>query len=215
MWSILWAFRTPIVIGLSILAMLGVWSWHGHVKYEEGYKVGHLEYTKLKQEFQAAQDDWKSQEKKWQDQVAAQKAALEQAQKEKQEIVKQNLNEFFKQKKTNDTKRTTRENEIKVSIKPTDVIIVPSIFYWVYNDATKGTGSSQGTSSDVQIPQDRSSLAGETKTFDATAFTQVVIGNVEEYNSLALRCGKLIDVVNQLEATYNGANPEGSKGPPS
>jgi len=206
----LWAFRGPIAIVLSILSILAVLWGYGHSRYNAGLEVGHQEAVAAKLELKLAKEQWQGEVKIWQQQVKEQTEALAKAKAEKEEIVKQNLQNFFKQKTIIDKNRSNREAEIKASIKPTDTITVPGVFERVYNDAVKGSNLIFGDKGDLQVPKDRPSIVGETKTFDALAFTQVVVGNAEEYNRLALRCSKLIDTVVQLEAKY-GANAEGSE----
>lgn len=207
----LWAFRTPIAIGLAVVVLLGALWGYGHHRYNQGYEVGHKEAIAAKAQLQLERDKWQVEVKIWQEQVKKQQDALDAAKKEKEEIVKQNLENFFKQKTIIDKARSKREVEISKNIKPTDTIIVPSIFERVYNNTVKGSYIATGDKGNLQVSENRSSTLGETKTFDAFAFTQVVIKNVEQYNSLALQCGKLIDTVVQLEKTY-GANLEGSEG---
>ena len=209
--SLLWSLRTPIAIGLAILSLvLALWGY-GHRRYNEGIEVGHKEVVKIQQILDTERMLWKREEAVWKKQVEEQKVELAAAKRLKEEIVKKNLDEFFKQKKANETNRSKREDEIKASIKPTDTITVPSVFERVYNDATKGSSITVGNQGNLQVSQNRSSLIGETKTFDATSFTQVIVGNIEEYNRLASQCSKLIDVVTELEASYGTYN-EGIKG---
>lgn len=207
----LWAFRGPIAIVLGILSTLAALWGYGHSRYNAGLEVGHQEAVAAKLELRLAKEQWQGEVKIWQQQVKNQQDALEKIKKEKEEIVKTNLQNFFKQKTIIDKNRSNREVEIKASIRLTDTITVPSVFERVYNDTVKGSNIAVGDKGNLQVSKDRSGIAGETKTFDALAFTQVIIGNAEEYNRLALQCGKLIDTVVQLENQY-GTNTEGSKG---
>lgn len=204
---ILWSFRTPIAIGVALLAGWGALKWYGHTKYEEGRK----EVAVVKAELKQAREDWSVEVLKWNKMVDNQSLELEKAKREKEEIVARNLKEFFERKKAEETNRSKREDEIKANIKPTDTIVVPSVFERLYNDTVKGSHLANGDSGNIQVPKDRPSTLGETKTFDATAFTQVIIRNLGEYNSLALRCSKLIDVVIELETKY-GVDFKGPEG---
>lgn len=203
--SILWSLRTPIAIGLAILSLVGALKWYGHTKYEEGLKKGNDKAAIIEGEFRI-------EAAKWNKFKEAQEREVYLAGERKKEINKRNLEDLFKKQKANDDNRRNRENEIKANIKPTDTITVPAVFERVYNAAAKGPGVANGDQGDIQVSQDRSGLIDKTRTFDATAFSQVVIGNVEKYNKLSLQCSKLIDIITELEVSY-GTNNEGPKGP--
>lgn len=210
-WLLVKQFKTPILITVGVLSVWGALAYWGHTKYEEGFRVGHLEAVAAKKELKERTAVFEAKVIEWNAMVQKQQKELDDAIAKKEEVTKRNLEDLFKQQKKNTTKRISREKEIKANIKLTDTVTVPSEFERVYNDAVKGSALTDGDKGNIQVPENRPSLIGETKTFEALAFTQVVVGNVEAYNELATQCGKLIDTVTELEATY-GANIEGSEG---
>lgn len=218
--TLLWKFRTPIAIILACLAAFGALKWYGYTKYKEGK-------AEIQAELDLKQAAWNIEAQKWNRQVELQKSMLEMEQKRKNEIVKRNKQEFDVQQKLLKQTEKERDEEIRKNIKPNDTVTVPAVFERLYNDAAEGSRFAVGNSGNFQVPQNRPSIVGETKTFDAVAFTQVVTENLAKYNSLALQCSKLINTVKELEDTYgidterpkgkagtNGGNlPNGTTGP--
>jgi hypothetical protein len=206
MLALLWAFRGPIAIVAAVLALLGTWIWHGHEKYQEGLKVGNEKFKKEQMAHQQDRTDWEATVTTWQAQVKTQQDELAKAKKEKEDIVAKNLDEYNKLKAQQVVKRSKIENEIKLNFKPTDVVVVPSEFVRLHNEAVGSTPTPEGNVEKFSISKNRSESTGKVQTFDATSFAEVVLGNVNEYKTLALRCDKLVDVVTKLEDTYGRTN---------
>ena len=76
---------------------------------------------------------------------------------------------------------------------------MPVGFTSVYNHAVEGSRIASGDSPRQEVSRSSSGVIGKTQIFDAAEFTQVVKGNVDTYNELAVRYNKLVDVVQEIE----------------
>lgn len=192
--SLLKRFWPFLVVLVGVFAILGALHSYGSNKYKEGFaKADALRLV--------CETSFKIEQSKWVETVQKQQKELEALDKKKQEVItkyvtiyKDKIKEIYINKKeTND--------EIKASITPNDVVIVPSAFVSVYNHAVEGSRLATGTA-DSPRPEDArysSGVIGKTTLFDATAFTEVVKGNVDTYNELAVRYNRLVDLVQEIE----------------
>lgn len=193
----------PILIGVVILG--GIVYHVGAVKLAE--RRG---YNQATAEWEVKEQGWKKEVARWEAQVKQLNEEVEASKKAKKEVVQRNFDMFKESKKKNEVKKKEVTSAVKESIKPTDVVTVPLVFVELYNDAVAGTGSPDGSGREARPPADSTRAAGQIATFDAVAFTQVMLSNVLQYNELAVRCDALIDIVNELEDVENGID---SKGP--
>lgn len=152
----------------------------------------------------------------WQKQVAAQLAAIEEAKKNKEEIVEKNRRSFdqiFKEKKKNEAQSKER---VVAEIRPTDVVTAPTALVREYNAAVAASaGLATGNSgSEVGVPQGAPGTLGEIGTYDAVAVAEALLANLYKYNQLALRCNTLVDIVKELEAKNGTTSVGGPAGTP-
>lgn len=178
-------------IGIAIVAFFG----YGKYQYHQGYKEMEVKYKLCQQEF-------KTEAEKWHAQVERQKKELKEFELKKEDTVKRNWDVFKTTSKKVKVNKEKTDAAITTSIVPTATVRVPMGFVWVYNSAVEGSRIATGDKSGSEVPDYSLRPKDETVTFNATYFTEVVKGNVDQYNELATRCGKLIDIVDELEKDY-------------
>lgn len=188
-----------IATTLAIVAAIGIaWGRYEYVVHQwHSYEAKYVDEKKSHAEDRA---NWTIEVNKWEGQKNELVNEIAALKSEKQKVIKHEF-EMFKEKskKVSENKKET-DNEIKAVSKPADVIIVPSWFRSVYNHAVEGSRIASGGSSTTSIPRESpKGASGPPQTFDAVTFAEVVKANVDEYNSLALQCSKLIDTVEALE----------------
>lgn len=181
-----------ILAAIVIAALWGTYEYRGHE-----VKVLKAEVIQLKADLKKEKGDHLADIGIWQKQVKEREKELADAKAEKQRILDENLNKFFKQKATTKARITSNETSIKANIRPDDVVVVPAEFYRLYNNAAGASvARSEGS---AFVPEGEPGAVGATVTLDATAFTQVVSRNAERYNELAEQCSTLQDIVEQWE----------------
>jgi hypothetical protein len=148
------------------------------------------------------QKDFKTEAEKWNSQVEKQKKDLADLELKKRNTVKRNYDMFKQSSKGVKANKEKTDAAITTSIVPSAVVRVPMGFVWVYNDAVEGSRIATGNQGGSTVPDYSLRPKDETVTFDAPYFTKVMKANVDQYNELAARCTKLIDVVEELEANY-------------
>ena len=186
-----WPFLVALV---AVFSVLGALHSYGSNKYKAGFATADAGRIACETSFKIEQASWVAQ-------VQKQAMELEALDKKKQEVItkyvtiyKDKIKEIYINKK-----ETT--DEIKATIAPNDVVIVPSAFVSVYNHAVEGSRLATGTADSPRTEDARysSGVIGKTTLFDATAFTEVVKGNVDTYNELAVRYNRLVDLVQEIE----------------
>lgn len=102
------------------------------------------------------------------------------------------------------------ERERIATMVPRDsVVVAPSGLRVLHNqavadfDAATGAGDDLASPGSVSPVQDPAQVAGTTETFDATAFTEVLLRNVRQYNELAARYVTLQSLVKHYEDQLN------------
>lgn len=184
-----WPFLVALVGVMAVLGML--WSY-GNGKYKAGYAEADLGRIKCEQSFKIEQG-------KWVEEVQKQQAELAELTKKKQEVITKYVTIYKDRIKEVEVNKKETSDEIKATVKPNDVVIVPSAFVSVYNNAIEGSRIATGNSDSPRTENRHSSgVIGQTTIFDATSFTEVVKGNVDAYNELAARYTKLVDLVNEI-----------------
>lgn len=185
-----WPFLVALVGVAVVLGML--WSY-GNNKYKAGYAEADLGRIKCEQAFKIEQASWV-------EEVQKQQRDLEALKQKKQEVITKQVVVYRDRIKEVEVIKKETTDEIKANIKPTDVVIVPSAFVSVYNNAIEGSRIATGNT-DKGRPEDArhsSGVIGQTTIFDAATFTEVVKGNVDAYNELAARYSKLVDLVEEI-----------------
>jgi hypothetical protein len=194
----------PVLIGVACVAVLGsVWGY-GHVQYKRGYAEMEVKYKQC-------QLDFKTETDKWNAQVEKQKKDLADLELKKKSTVKRNYDMFKQSSKNLKANKEKTDAAITTSIVPSAVVRVPMGFVWVYNDAVEGSRIATGNQGSSTVPDYSLRAKSETVTFDAPYFTKVMKENVDQYNELAARCTKLIDVVTELETNYESYLREGKE----
>lgn len=208
MGRIIWEFKEYIIIAILSIVVVGLGiGWKTHVDLlSTQLKTEQLALANCKEEF-------KKEAKKWDEQLKAQIDALSKSKKEKDSIIQKHRKSFDELYK----KYSEVENALRVALQntfdPTDVVVVPRKFIGLYNDAVAAsTEAADVDSGATEAPVGATGALAKVATFDATAFSEVVIGNVIEYHRLAQRCDTLVDVVTELEANNERANPVGVEG---
>jgi hypothetical protein len=185
----------PVLIGLGVVMFAGsIWGY-GRVQYNKGYAEMELKYKQCQLEFKTEADKWNAQ-------VEKQKNDLADLELKKKSTVKRNYDMFKQSSKGVKANKEKTDAAITTSIVPSATVRVPMGFVWVYNDAVEGSRIATGQQGGSSVPDYSLRAKGETVTFDAPYFTKVMKENVDQYNELAARCTKLIDVVVELEANY-------------
>lgn len=205
---------TWIKLGLviAIIAVIGgAWARYEYVVHE-----WHSYQQKYKDEQRSHEEDrknWEQQVAKWNSEKSQLETALASMKQEKQSAVHREFEMFqVSQKKVIENQKRT-DNEIKAASKPDDMVTVPDWFVSVYNDAVEGSGITGEGSRDSKVAsKGRPFTVDQIDTFDATTFAQVLKGNVDKYNQLAIRCDALIDTVKAQEAVDEKFNSGGNEG---
>jgi hypothetical protein len=199
-------FWKPLAFGIVILSILGGLRYYGYTEYKRGYKEMQVKY-------QVCQDNFAVESKKWQEEVRKQKESLKAFEEKKTQTIERNWDVFKETKKKVVLNKKETDNEIKATIRPSDVVLTPLAFVSVYNHAVEGSRASLSNKGEAKVSGNSGGVESKGVSFDATYFTQVVKGNVDEYNLLANRCNTLIDIVEELEKDY-GDNIAGPNVPP-
>lgn len=208
MGKIFWEFKEYIVIAILLgVIAAGGFGWKTHVDILSG------QLDNEKAAHALTKEAFKTEAKKWDEQLKAQIEALNKSKKEKDSIIQKHRKSFDELYK----KYSEVENALKVALanafNPDDVVVVPRKFIGLYNDAAaKRSDTPDVDGGATEAPSYTGEPLAEIATFDATAFSEVVIGNVLEYHRLAQRCDALVDVVMELEASNERANPVGIEG---
>lgn len=196
---------------LGVIALIlagGVWHYH-HTR--EQLLAARATIATMEKEHKKEKEAWQEEVKRWNAIVEQQKRELELAKQQKEAIVKQERKKFDSVFKKVVKVPEVIRNEVKLVVRPNDDVVVPTGFVRLYNDAVEGSRvAAEG--GEVRVSKDRSDLLGKSNTFDAVAFTEVVIENLYKYNELALRCNSLIDIVLKLERTYGTTYSGGTGG---
>jgi hypothetical protein len=194
--SLLKQFWLPLTILLVILSALGDIKYYGHTEFKRGYADADRGRIACEASFKIEQASWVAQ-------VQKQQADLEDLAKKKQEVITKQVVIYRDRIKEVEVIKKETDNEIKASINRNDVVIVPVGFTSVYNHAVEGSRVATGDSTKQEVSRLSSGVIGKTQIFDAVAFTEVVKGNVDAYNELAVRFNKLVDLVQEIEKLNN------------
>lgn len=203
-----------LIIGGIVLAILagGVYSVRSAYKERDEYKA---KVVLLQQQIKQKEEIWGKEVLKWNEQVLRQQQELEDVKKKKDAIIKKERQKFDAIFKQTNAVETKVENEIKANVQLRDgVVSVPSDFVRLYNSAVESSRvAAEG--GEVQLPQDSPGPVGKSVTYDATTFSEVVIGNALACAALTLRHNTLVDIVKGLEAQHGNTsrtNGEAEKG---
>jgi hypothetical protein len=190
-----WLLSKPVMYAAAAAAVVGSVWFYGHTQYQKGYAEMEGKYNQCQQEFRTEAD-------KWNTQIEKQKRELKEFELKKEGTVKRNWDVFKTSAKKAKVNKEKTDAAIVTTIVPTATVRVPMGFVWVYNDAVEGSRVATRASQGAEVPDYSLRPKEETVTFNATYFTRVVKGNVDQYNELAARCSTLIDIVEELEKDY-------------
>jgi len=190
--SLLKQFWLPLTILALTFAVLGGIRYYGYTEFKRGFADADRGRIACETSFKIEQASWVAK-------VQQQQAELADLAKKKQEVITKQVVVYRDRIKEIEVIKKETDNEIKASITPNDVVIVPVGFTSVYNHAVEGSRLATGDSTEKGISRHSSGVIGKTQIFDAAEFTQVVKGNVDAYNELAVRFNKLVDVVQEIE----------------
>jgi hypothetical protein len=153
----------------------------------------------------ACETSFKIEQASWVATVQKQALELEALNKKKQEVITKTVTVYKTITKEVESNKKETTDEIKATIKPTDVVIVPTAFVSVYNRAIEGSRIATGQADSTRTEDARSSSGtiGQTTIFDATTFAEVVKGNVDTYNEIAARLDRLQEFVKEIEKMNN------------
>jgi hypothetical protein len=158
-----------------------------------------LGYKEMQVNYIACRDSFAVEVSRWKTEVTKQQVELEELNKKKQEVVTKTVTVYKDVAKKVETIKKETTNEIKASIRPTDIVTVPTGFIGVYNSAIEGSRVATSNQGKQEVPINPPGVVGKTIVFDATSFTEVMRGNVEVYNEVAARYSALIDLVKGIE----------------
>jgi hypothetical protein len=190
--SLLKQFWLPLVLIAVVFSALGALKYYGHTEYKRGYADADRGRITCETSFKIEQANWVAQ-------VQQQQTELATLAKKKQEVITKQVVVYRDRIKEVEVAKKETDNEIKATITPNDVVIVPAAFTSVYNHAVEGSNLATGDSTVKDVSRYSTGVIGKTQIFDAVAFTEVVKGNVDAYNELAVRFNKLVDVVQEIE----------------
>jgi len=190
-----WPFLVALV---GVAAVLGMLYSYGSNKYKAGYAAADQGRIACETSFKIEQASWVAT-------VQKQALELETLNKKKQEVIIKTVTKYKEVIKEVEVNKKETSDEIKASIKPNDVVIVPSAFVSVYNRAIEGSRIATGQADSTRTEDARSSSGtiGQTTIIDAVAFTEVVKGNVDTYNEIAARLDRLQELVKEIEKANN------------
>lgn len=190
--NLLKQFWLPLTLLAVVFAVLGGIRYYGYSEFKRGYADADRGRIACETSFKIEQANWVAQ-------VQKQQADLEDLAKKKQAVITKQVVVYRDKIKEVEVIKKETDNEIKASITPNDVVIVPVGFTSVYNHAVEGSRIATGDSAGQEVSRSSTGVIGKTQIFDAAEFTQVVKGNVDAYNELAVRFNKLVDVVQEIE----------------
>jgi hypothetical protein len=184
-----WPFLLAL---LAVASVLGMLYSYGSNKYKAGFAAGDKGRIACEQSFAIEQASWVAQ-------VQKQEKEYQELEKKKQEVITKYVTIYKEKLKEVAVNKKETTDEIKATIRPNDTVIVPTAFVSVYNHAVEGSRIATGDSNKKEVPNSSSGVIGKSAIFDATYFTEVVKGNVDAYNELAVRYTKLIEIVKEIE----------------
>lgn len=199
MLAVLWKFKELIIAGIVLAVVAGgVWSVVSAYKERDQYRA---EVTLLKKQHAEEKAAWGQEVLKWERQVLRQQQELDAVKKAKDAIIRKERRKFeeiFKETKKVETHVET-QTQASVQIKH-GVVSVPPDFVRLYN-AVADSSQVASAGGRIRIPDDPAGIVGEVETYDATTFTNIVLGNAIECVALAARHNALVDIVVAFEAT--------------
>lgn len=185
-------FWLPLAILAAIIVALGSLKYYGWKEYRRGVNETMIKVEACETSFKIEQGNWVAQVKRQQEELEAIKQL-------KQQVVEKKVIVYRDTAKKVEEKKKETDNEVKANIRAGDTVIVPTAFVSVYNSAVEGSRIATGNEGKQEVSRYSSGTIGTSTVFDATAFTQVVKGNVDQYNELAARYTKLVELVEEIE----------------
>lgn len=197
-WTLIKTFRKPILYVSLVLLSWGGLAYWGHTKYVAGKHEGEVIAQKANQALADERIAHNKDKLEWEAVSAKVKADNQTEIKRLQGIIDANKKKYDEENAKLQRKLDAKPAVIYKIFKPTDVITVPHRFSVLYNAAVAdhylSPAGSKGTDS---IDQGGFSLDEKVDTYDATAFTEAVIGNIEKYNQESLACNTLRNIVDE------------------
>jgi hypothetical protein len=204
--TFLWQYKKLFAIAAVILAVVGSVLYYGHTRYNAGEAKGLKVAAEAKLALAKEREAHKANIQQWEAQVAAVTAENQRITLRATQVIDRAAEEFKADLKAARADKDTRNAQIKDVIKPTDVVVVPSHFGLLYNGAVEGSRIATRTEQAKTNQEGPKGIVGASATFDATAFTEVMLANADRYTSLAIQCNKLIDIVEGIE---HASDPSG------
>lgn len=186
-------YKTIIIYGTVALMVGGGLIWVHHDGYEKGIAKVNEVKKELAQEKAihahdvAAYKDAQDAVKDFNDKKVARLDA----------IIDRNNKDYNVKLKRMADQAAKRQASTPAAFHPTDTVVAPVNFRLLYNSAVSGYTGFKGPEA---TQEDRFQLTDKVDTFGASPFTEVLTRNVDKYNALALKCDKLIDIVNEQES---------------
>ena len=181
-------FWKPLAIIVVLLSILGGLRYYGYTEYKRGYKEMQVNYLSCKESFTTEVTKWRSE-------VTKQQQELEDLNAKKQQVITKTVTIYKDVAKKVEVQKKETTNEIKASIRPTDIVTVPLGFIGVYNSTIEGSRIATGNEGKPEASASTPGVVGKTAVFDALTFTEIMRGNVDVYNEVAARYSALIDLV--------------------
>jgi len=201
-WTIVRLFLTtywkPLAIGVLVLASWGGLAYWGHTKYvagrAEGIKIAEVAKTALAKEKLAHEHD----RTEWEATALSVKQANDAEVKRLNGIIKAKETKISTLQANLKRKVETANVQIIKAFHPTDVIVVPHNFSLFYNAAVQHHHSATGLAGSEKGSQESGySISPTFDTYDAVAFTQRIVGNIEKYNEEMLVCDGLKELIKE------------------
>lgn len=206
-WLAIWAFvkaykslfiygACAVLIGTSVV-------YYGHTRYEAGKEIGVKIATQAKLELAT---EVKAHETDRVNYRAAQAVVAESNQKEVarlEAVITKNNKDFRAKYATLLKKQEVRRVQENDAYRVSDVVTFPHNFWVLYNSAI---GDHPGYQASETKDAYRSGPSSKIDSVGASAFSKVMLRNVDKYNDLAARCDKLVDQVIDREKSDEDPN---------
>lgn len=187
--------------GGYILVLAGISAgvlYYGHTRYKDGLESGLQEAYIARAERDQLIADFKVYKQKIESTLQDYREQARLLREEKEAIVQRKDTEYRARVKKLINDNKLLQERIKRDIPKESVVTYPPNYRVLYNRAVEGYGYPD-TEGEVDPSRDTPIVTGETETIDATTFSKITIGNVQQYNELATQCSTLQDIVLEIQ----------------
>jgi len=187
--------------GGYILILLGgavAVGYYGHTRYQAGLEKGNRLAAEARAERDKCIADVRFYKEKVEGVLAEFRLQVMRLKEEKAQVIERKETEYRARVKKLINDNKLLQERIKRDIPKESVVTYPPNYRVLYNRAVEGYGYPD-TEGEVDPARDTPIVTGETETIDATTFSKITIGNVQQYNELATQCSTLQDIIVEIQ----------------